>query len=114
MDTKSSSDCSVKRPSIILQEKLPEVKQLMEEYKHMGIVNLRAFGSVARGEDTENSDIDFVVTIQKGDNGRFPGFCFCEFEDRLSQILGVSIDIVTESSCSKSLREAIKNEAISI
>ncbi len=114
METNTSTHCSGNRPSVILQRKLPEVKRLVEEYKHMGIVNLRVFGSVARKEDTEKSDIDFVVSIQKGDNGRFPGLCFCEFEDRLAQILGISIDLVTESSCSKSLREAIKNEVVSI
>ena len=66
------------KPSEELKAKINELNNIMLEFEQYGIHNLRVFGSVARGDDNEGSDIDFAVDIGKGINGRFPGFKYFE------------------------------------
>jgi predicted nucleotidyltransferase len=47
----------------ILQEKRVEILKIAAQY---GASNVRIFGSVARGEATADSDIDFLMDIQAG------------------------------------------------
>jgi len=42
----------------VLQERREEILEIAAKY---GAFNVRVFGSVARGEETENSDIDFLI-----------------------------------------------------
>jgi predicted nucleotidyltransferase len=44
----------------LLQEKKEEIIQIAAKH---GAYNLRIFGSVARGEETETSDIDFLSAL---------------------------------------------------
>jgi predicted nucleotidyltransferase len=46
------------RPSLALAEHAAELRQLFSE---VGLSNLRVFGSIARGEDTNASDIDLLA-----------------------------------------------------
>lgn len=57
-----------------------------------GAVNPRLFGSVARGEDGPDSDIDLLV---EAGLGRFTGFDMFEIEERLEELLGTKVDVVT-------------------
>ena len=68
----------------ILQEKYP---YLESEY---GIGRIGLFGSYAKGEQTENSDIDLVAEFKKP-----IGLKFIELTDYLEKILGKKIDILT-------------------
>lgn len=47
----------------LLQEKQAEILKIAAQY---GASNVRIFGSVARGEATADSDIDFLMDIQAG------------------------------------------------
>lgn len=55
-----------------------------------GVTNLRVFGSVARGEETEDSDIDLLVDVGAGVG--LLGLARCQHE--LEAILGAAVDIV--------------------
>ena len=68
----------------ILQEKYP---YLESEY---GIGRIGLFGSYAKGEQTENSDIDLVAEFKKP-----IGLKFIELTDYLEKILGKKIDLLT-------------------
>ncbi|AEK36121.1 nucleotidyltransferase domain-containing protein [Corynebacterium variabile] len=70
-----------------LQRRRPQVLEILRQ---AGITNPRVFGSVARGEDHEDSDIDLLVDLPKG----FGLFDLSAVEQELSGILGVSVDIV--------------------
>ena len=52
------------RPSQILRKRRAEMLEIMKRYPMLA--NLRVFGSVARGDDTEKSDIDFLVDALPG------------------------------------------------
>lgn len=46
------------KPSQKIQQHQQKIQELAQQF---GIKNLRIFGSVAKGEDTENSDLDLLV-----------------------------------------------------
>jgi hypothetical protein len=74
----------------------------------MGIRNLRVFGSVSRGEDTPESDIDLLVDLP--DNMTL--FGLGRLETQLSQILGVKVDVVPAQNLRDNLRERVLSEAV--
>ena len=86
----------------ILAEKREEILALAAKH---GAFNVRIFGSVARGEETENSDIDFLIDYDLSQTS--PWFPVRLIRD-LEAILGRKVDIVTENG----LKERIKEEVL--
>lgn len=72
-----------------------------------GLINVRVFGSVARGEDTSQSDIDFLVDLEEGRTLLDMGGALV----KLQELLGRKVDIVTEHGLHWYLREKIIKEA---
>ena len=94
--------------SQLLQEKRQDI--LIIAAKH-GAFNIRIFGSVARGEDTEKSDIDFLVDYDlKQISPWFPGGLLMDLQD----LLGCKVDIVTENGLSHLIKEKVLREAKSL
>ena len=72
------------------------------------VASLSLFGSAAREEATEESDIDILVTFNNT-----PGiFGFLELKEYLEKILECSVDLVTKNALKKQLREQILQEAV--
>jgi len=74
--------------------------------KH-GARGLRVFGSVLRGEAGEQSDVDFLVDFEP-DRSLLD---MSELKLDLEELLGVKVDLVTETSLYWLLRRRILNEA---
>jgi uncharacterized protein len=74
--------------------------------KH-GAYNLRVFGSVARGEAGEDSDIDLLVEFEPGQSLLDHASLMLDLED----LLGRKVDIVTEKGLYWLLRRRILKEA---
>jgi hypothetical protein len=72
-----------------------------------GVHNVRVFGSVARGEATEDSDVDFLVSTTDSTSPWFPAGLVVDLED----FLGCRVQVVTEDSLYWLLRERILSEA---
>ena len=65
------------------------------ELRKMGVVSLAVFGSVARNESTQQSDIDLLVDFDR-DVGLFHLF---EIQHRLEEIIGVpKIDLIQKGA----------------
>ena len=79
--------------------------ELRKFCKENGIVFIALFGSFVRGEENSGSDIDLVVRFQ---NTRSL-FQIIEIRNRLTEILGREVDLVTENSLSPYLKEKIMN-----
>ncbi|MDJ0729519.1 MAG: nucleotidyltransferase family protein [Crocosphaera sp.] len=91
-----------------IQEKREEILSLATKH---GAFNVRIFGSVARGEETENSDIDFLIDYDLSKTSPwFPGGLLMDLED----LLGRKVDIVTEKSLHPSIKEKVLKEAIKL
>ena len=75
-----------------------------------GVYDVRVFGSVARGEDTDQSDIDLLVKVKSGhsllDLG---GFLF-----DVRKLLGSEVDVVTDNGLRPRIREQVLQEAIAL
>ncbi len=75
---------------------------------HRHASNVRVFGSVARGEDGPDSDIDLLVDVGP-DTTAFDLLALgCDLEDELS----VRVDVGTESSLRPFLRAEVLAEAL--
>lgn len=80
---------------------------LLEVIRRHGVVNPRVFGSVARGEDDAESDIDLLVD-------RLPGtglMRLAELQLEAEKLLGLPVDIHTPEGLKSDIREVVLKEA---
>jgi predicted nucleotidyltransferase len=73
-----------------------------------GVRSVRVFGSVARGDSDDESDIDFLVDLDPGHRLMDLG----GFLEELRELLGRSVDVVTERNLRTELPERVLGEAI--
>ena len=73
-----------------------------------GAHHLRVFGSVARGEADERSDVDFLVDLEKGRSLLDLGGLLMDLQD----LLGRRVDVVTERGLKARIRERVLGEAV--
>ncbi len=91
---------------VIVEGRRHEINELVREH-HGHAVSV--FGSVARGDDTPSSDIDFLVEFDEGSSL----FDLMNLQEALEALLGVPVDVVSMGG----LRERdshIRREAIPI
>ena len=90
---------------------LTRLTQLKPELiKRFGIARLALFGSTARNEATDDSDIDILVAFDGPANSdRYFGLQFF-----LEDHLGVMVDLVTEKALRTELRPFIEREAVNV
>ena len=87
------------------------LKQHEPELKQLGIERLFLFGSVARNEAREDSDVDLFFDYQKG---RLDLFDLMDIKERASTILGRRADIMTRDSIHRMLRLGIEQSAVPV
>ncbi len=79
--------------------------------RQFGARRIRVFGSVARGEERPDSDIDFLVDFPPGYDlfgQRMP------LAERLAQITGRRLDLIPEHELNPHLRDAVLKEAVEL
>jgi hypothetical protein len=91
-----------------------EVKRVLAAHRaelaEVGVRSLEVFGSVARGEQRPESDVDLLV-----DFDRVIGlFHFFRVQRRLEELLGCRVDLVMRQAVKPQLRERILAEAVSV
>ena len=84
--------------------------EILAAAREAGAANVRLFGSAARGEDRQNSDVDLLVSLERGRTL----MDLARLELRLEQLLGRHVDVVTEESIRSALRPDITRDAIAI
>ena len=82
-------------------------RQILDIATKHGARNVRVFGSVARGDATPNSDIDFLVDMEPGRSLLDLGGLLMDLQD----LLGRPVDIVTEAGLRQRLRQQVLQEA---
>lgn len=80
------------------------------EFQDMGVRELSIFGSLARGDATEASDIDVLVDYEPGTRLSF--FRVCELRYKLEDLLGAQVDVVTTGGLRPEIRDEVLREAI--
>ena len=74
------------------------------------VKSLAVFGSVARGEATEYSDIDLLVEFTQ----TIGLFEFIKLKNYLETLIGSKVDLVTPDALHPALRDSILEEAINV
>jgi predicted nucleotidyltransferase len=89
----------------LLQSKRQEILGLAARH---GAKKIRVFGSVARGEATPESDVDFLVEMEPGRSLFDMGGLLMDLQD----LLGCKVDVVTEKGLRPRIREKVLREAV--
>lgn len=97
----------VKKMSIyeLLKTKREDIYRVTKQY---GASNVRVFGSVARGEADEKSDIDLLVDFEPG-KGLLN---HAALSLALQQLMGIHVDIVSARGLKARMRERVLREAV--
>jgi len=88
----------------LLKTKRREIIEIAARY---GAHNVRVFGSVARGDTVSESDVDFLVDVEPGTSLMDLGGLLMD----LQELLGCSVDIVTERGLRPRIRDRVMSEA---
>ena len=73
-----------------------------------GMTELRVFGSVARGQDTDRSDLDLLVHVPEGTGLLALG----RFTQELEDLLHVPVDVVPDDSVKPRVRTSIDRDLV--
>ena len=88
-----------------LASHLGSIRGLCQKYH---VANLALFGSVSRGDQSEGSDLDLLVSFQPG---RTPGLVFFMLQEELQDVLGLPVDLNTPEDLSRHFRDQVLREA---
>lgn len=89
---------------------ISEIKHLLQSHKaklveKYNLKNLAIFGSFAREEATDKSDIDILVEFNKP-----IGLDFVTLAEELEEILGIKVDLVTPNAIKPKMFDYIKKD----
>lgn len=90
------------------QEVLDKLATHRAELKAMGIESLALFGSVARDEAADTSDVDLLVEF----NRPVGLFHFVRVRRSLSELLSCPVDLVTPAALREEMRDEMLQEAV--
>jgi predicted nucleotidyltransferase len=85
-------------------------KALLDAVRSAGASNLRVFGSVARGEDGPDSDVDLLVDLPEDTSL----FAVLALEGTLERILKVKVDLAPVSSLKPRVRAVALADAVAL
>jgi predicted nucleotidyltransferase len=92
-------------------EAMRTLQQHEADLRRLGVEHLYMFGSTARGEANNDSDVDLFFDYQKGKLGVYE---LMDVKAYAASILGRKTDIMTRDSLHKTLREAIEATAVRV
>ena len=92
---------------------LDKVRQVLLEKKswlceRYQITELGIFGSYARGQQTETSDIDVLIDYEKAPTL----FELVNLRDYLQDLTGLNVDVVTKNGLKSRIRERVLSEVV--
>jgi len=91
----------------LIEERRADILRIAAKY---GASNVRIFGSVSRGEEGPDSDVDFLVDMEKGRSLLDRAGLVLE----LQELLGLEVDVATERSLKERIRDRVLQEAVPI
>lgn len=103
----SATETSGRAGEAVLSALVERRQEIAELAARHGATNVRVFGSVARGEAGPDSDVDLLVELEPGRSLFDLGGLTADLRD----LLGRRVDVVTERSVSRYLRDRVLREA---
>ena len=83
-------------------------EQLLSIAHRRGVTSVRGFGSMVRGDEREDSDVDLLVTLAPGISALALGGLLLDAQE----LLGRRVDVVTEASLHPALRDRVLADAL--
>ena len=80
----------------------------------LGVKRVNVFGSVSRGEDTPDSDVDILVELKEASVRPPIGLKWFGVEQELSRILGREVELVSFSALSPYIRDRVEKEMVAL
>lgn len=102
---KKGHDLAPVHPEVLIEAAAPILRRVAEE---AGYTGLAVFGSVARGQAEEGSDIDLLVEAPAGTSS----FGFIKFKQLIEQVLGREVDLVDYGGLKPRLDDDIRRDAV--
>ena len=96
---------------MLCNEAITKLRQHEAELRQLGVQHLYLFGSTARGEAGEDSDVDLFFDYEKGKLGLFE---LMDVKEQTSRTLGRKADIMTRDSLYKVLRVRFEASALQV
>ncbi len=90
-----------------IKSKRDEILDIAQKH---GAKNIRIFGSMARGEEGPESDLDIIVEMEKGSSL----LDIIAIKQDIEDLLGRKVDVVTEASISPYIRDTVLKEAVNL
>lgn len=97
--------------AVLLDRLRQESETILGLSKQFGARRIRVFGSVARGEERPDSDVDFLVDFPSGYDLFGQRLALA---DELSTLLGRHVEVIPEHELYRPLRDRILSEAIDL
>jgi uncharacterized protein len=107
-DVIGENGCDMVR-TIDKEQVIATLKAHEQELKEAGIVRVRLFGSVARGDAGEASDVDLLAEFDK--TKPISLISLVRLENRLSDLLGCKVDLAQEGALRARIRANVEREA---
>jgi uncharacterized protein len=85
-------------------------ERVVPALRRHGVVRAGMFGSVARGDHRDDSDVDFLVEFEQGKSL----FDLVELQFELEEILGRKADVVTYAGLHKRIRDRVLREQVQL
>ncbi len=82
-------------------------QQILKLARKNGVRNIRVFGSMARNQANEESDLDLLVELEEGKSG----FALGGFLEDVANLVHRKVDVVTEKPLHPRIREKVLHEA---
>jgi predicted nucleotidyltransferase len=79
-----------------------------------GVVRLALFGSIVRGEETPESDVDILVLFEDPRRKPLSLLTWVGLEEELGHILGRKVELVSESALSPYIRPYVEREKVTL
>ena len=98
----------VRSSRLILYEKPSPSRLILYETRLYGARNVRVFGSVVRGEDAPESDVDLLVDFEPG-RGLLNHAALIE---ELQNLLGCKVDVASHNGLKPRIRQHVIEEAV--
>lgn len=95
------------RPSIALQQHREAIREIALRHR---VLNVRVFGSVLHGVDTEGSDLDLLVEPSK----ETTLMDIAKIQVEVSKLLNVSVDVLTPNALPDKFRTQVMTEAVMV
>ena len=96
---------------MLLEELRANRNAIVELVNHYGARHLRVFGSVARGEERPDSDVDFLVELPRGYDlfeQRLP------LAEKLAELVQRRVELLPEHELNRHIRDRVLKEAVEL